>query len=98
MKVDADQGTQFCRFRLCDLDRVSRILYSFYLQYHMNENINAKTPVVQHKLLVATGVILIIQFVIFLRTTFLPFATFVGGLSFLLFTFFEYALYMSRTR
>jgi len=47
---------------------------------HMFEEIGNKEPIVKRNLLIATGAFLIVQCTSFLRSTFLPFARFVGGL------------------
>ena len=47
---------------------------------HMINEIGNSEPAVDKSMLIATGIMLIIQLTFFLRATFLPFARFVGGL------------------
>jgi len=75
---------------------------------HMQENVDVADPEVNRSILTITGVLLITQFMLILRSTFLPFASFVGGLllilstlipffivSFLVLMFFAYSFRMS---
>ena len=74
----------------------------------MQENVDVADPEVNRSILTITGVLLIMQFMLILRSTFLPFASFVGGLllilstlipffivSFLVLMFFAYSFRIS---